>query len=78
MRVVHGSSEQYTTAQIEIASLNTGQQIEEDQKMNIRQKLAQFVAYQRTVRELDALDNRQLSDLGIQRADIKRVARAGL
>ncbi len=44
--------------------------------MNIRQKLAQFVAYQRTVRELDALDNRQLNDLGIQRADIRRVARA--
>ncbi len=76
MRVVHGSFEQCATAQIETASLNTGQQIEEDQKMNIRQKLAQFVAYQRTVRELDALDNRQLSDLGIQRADIKRVARA--
>lgn len=44
--------------------------------MNIRQKLAQYVAYQRTVRELAALDNRSLSDLGIQRADIKRIARA--
>lgn len=44
--------------------------------MNIRQKLSQFVAYQRTVRELTALDNRQLNDLGINRSDIKRVARA--
>jgi uncharacterized protein YjiS (DUF1127 family) len=76
MRVTHGSFEQYTTAQIEVAYLDTGHQIEGDQKMNIRQKLAQFVAYQRTVRELDALDNRQLNDLGIQRADIKRLARA--
>lgn len=43
--------------------------------MNIRQKLAQFAAYQRTVRELAALDNRQLNDLGIHRGDIKSVAR---
>ena len=44
--------------------------------MNIRQKLAQFAQYQQTVRELAALDNRQLNDLGIIRADIKNVARA--
>jgi uncharacterized protein YjiS (DUF1127 family) len=44
--------------------------------MTIRQKLAQFAAYQRTVRELAALDNRQLNDLGINRADIKVLARA--
>lgn len=43
--------------------------------MNIRQKIAQYVAYQRTVRELASLDNRSLNDLGITRADIKRVAR---
>ena len=43
--------------------------------MNIRQKLAQFVQYQQTVRELSALDNRQLKDLGITRADIKTIAR---
>ena len=43
--------------------------------MTIRQKLAQYAAYQRTVRELSSLDNRSLSDLGINRADIKRVAR---
>ena len=34
--------------------------------MNIRQKIAQFAAYQRTVRELNALTGRQLNDLGIQ------------
>ncbi len=44
--------------------------------MNIRQKLAQFAQYQQTVRELNALDNRQLSDLGINRFDIKTIARA--
>jgi uncharacterized protein YjiS (DUF1127 family) len=44
--------------------------------MNIRQKIAQFAQYQQTVRELSALDNRQLSDLGINRTDIKAVARA--
>ena len=43
--------------------------------MTIRQKLAQFAAYQRTVRELSALDGRRLQDLGITRADIKSIAR---
>lgn len=43
--------------------------------MTIRQKIAEFAAYQRTVRELSALDNRQLSDLGITRGDIKNIAR---
>jgi len=43
--------------------------------MNIREKLAQYVQYRQTVRELTSLSNRQLSDLGIARADIKAVAR---
>jgi|EndMetStandDraft_2_1072991.scaffolds.fasta_scaffold1980259_2 uncharacterized protein YjiS (DUF1127 family) len=43
--------------------------------MNIRQKIAQFAAYRRTVRELSALDTRQLQDVGIFRTDIKTVAR---
>ncbi|HEV7719008.1 MAG TPA: DUF1127 domain-containing protein [Arsenicitalea sp.] len=44
--------------------------------MNIREKIAKFAAYQRTVRELAALDNRQLNDLGITRGDIKNIARS--
>jgi len=43
--------------------------------MNIRQKFAQYAQYQRTIRELNALDNRQLADLGITRSDIKQIAR---
>jgi uncharacterized protein YjiS (DUF1127 family) len=43
--------------------------------MNIRQRLAQFAQYQRTLRELNSLDSRQLNDLGITRADIKNIAR---
>lgn len=43
--------------------------------MNIRQKFAQMVQYHRTVRELSALDARQLRDLGITRADIHDIAR---
>ena len=43
--------------------------------MNIRQKIAKFAQYQRTMRELNALDTRQLSDLGITRTDIQRIAR---
>lgn len=43
--------------------------------MNIRQKLSQIIAYNRTVRELSSLSNVQLRDLGITRDDIKSVAR---
>ncbi|WDR02687.1 DUF1127 domain-containing protein [Devosia algicola] len=43
--------------------------------MNIRQKLAQFAQYQQTVRELNSLDTRSLNDLGINRYDIKNLAR---
>jgi uncharacterized protein YjiS (DUF1127 family) len=43
--------------------------------MDIRKTLRKWAAYQQTVRELAALDNRQLSDLGITRTDIQRIAR---
>lgn len=43
--------------------------------MGIRKTLRKWNAYQQTVRELASLDNRQLDDLGIGRADIQRIAR---
>jgi uncharacterized protein YjiS (DUF1127 family) len=43
--------------------------------MDIRKTFRQWAAYQQTVRELNTLDNRQLSDLGINRGDINRLAR---
>ncbi|MCP8884329.1 DUF1127 domain-containing protein [Devosia sp. XJ19-1] len=43
--------------------------------MNITKKLADFARYQRTLRELNALDNRQLHDLGITKGDIRAIAR---
>jgi uncharacterized protein YjiS (DUF1127 family) len=43
--------------------------------MGIRQTFKRWSAYQQTVRELAALDNRQLNDLGISRVDIQRIAR---
>lgn len=43
--------------------------------MGIRQTLKRWQAYQQTVRELAALDNRSLNDLGISRGDIQRIAR---
>ena len=43
--------------------------------MGIRTTLRKWAAYQQTVRELASLDNRQLSDLGISRTDIQRIAR---
>ena len=43
--------------------------------MGIRQTLKKWAAYQQTVRELAALDNRQLTDLGLTRTDIQRIAR---
>lgn len=46
--------------------------------MTIRKKIAQFVAYNRTVRELNSLSNAQLRDLGITRHDIRDVARGAI
>jgi uncharacterized protein YjiS (DUF1127 family) len=43
--------------------------------MDIRKTFRKWAAYQQTVRELTALDNRQLNDLGISPTDISRVAR---
>ena len=43
--------------------------------MDIRKTFKKWAAYQQTVRELAALDNRQLNDLGISRTDINRIAR---
>lgn len=43
--------------------------------MNIRKTFQKWSAYNQTVRELNALGNRELGDLGINRADIQRIAR---
>ncbi len=43
--------------------------------MDLRKTIRKWAAYQQTVRELAALDNRQLNDLGISRTDIQRIAR---
>lgn len=47
----------------------------ETEMTTLRQKISQFAAYQRTVRELTQLSNVQLRDLGITRDDIKAVAK---
>ena len=44
--------------------------------MTMLQKLANYAQYRRTVRELNALDSAQLRDVGLNRRDIKSVARA--
>lgn len=41
----------------------------------IARKLRQHSRYSETVRELQRMSNRELSDLGIARSDIARVAR---
>lgn len=43
--------------------------------MTIREKIAKFAQYQRTMRELNQLEDRQLRDLGISRADFRAIAR---
>lgn len=40
----------------------------------LRKRYARWQRYSRTVKELDALSNRDLADLGISRSDIKRLA----
>lgn len=41
----------------------------------LKTRIASWQRYNRTVNELSALSNRELSDLGIARGDIHRVAR---
>lgn len=43
--------------------------------MTILQKIANYAAYRRTVRELKGLDASQLRDIGINRSDIRAIAR---
>jgi uncharacterized protein YjiS (DUF1127 family) len=44
----------------------------------LAQSYRQFREYRATVMELGMLEDRELADLGIARADISRVARAAL
>jgi len=46
--------------------------------MNIAQKLNTWRKYRETVNELGRMTDRELSDLGIGRADIRRVARTAV
>lgn len=42
--------------------------------MGLKKTFRKWALYQQTVRELNALDNRELHDIGISRAEIQRVA----
>ena len=66
---VHGVHLLITTGWLYIRVINR-----RGTEMTIRQRLAQFAQYQRTMRELSNLDTRQLNDLGITRADFKAIA----
>ncbi|MBW6420151.1 DUF1127 domain-containing protein [Rhizobium sp. XQZ8] len=46
--------------------------------MNIAQKLTTWRKYRETVNELGRMTDRELSDLGIGRSDIRRVARTAV
>lgn len=43
--------------------------------MNIAQEFRNWRRYRSTVAELNSLSNRELSDLGIHRADIRAIAK---
>ncbi|MDX0489673.1 DUF1127 domain-containing protein [Sinorhizobium medicae] len=46
--------------------------------MNVARSLNDWRKYRQTVNELGRMTNRELDDLGINRADIRSVARASL
>jgi uncharacterized protein YjiS (DUF1127 family) len=46
--------------------------------MKLLRKITDYATYRRTVRELSALDNNQLKDLGISRYEIPSIARAAI
>ncbi len=55
-----------------------GQAPKKDTIMNIAKKLTSWRKYRETVTELGRMTDRELSDLGIGRADIRRVARTAV
>lgn len=55
-----------------------GKGLERDTTMNIAQKLSSWRKYRETVNELGRMSDRELNDLGIGRADIRRVARTAV
>lgn len=55
-----------------------GKGLERDKIMNIAQKLTTWRKYRETVNELGRMSDRELNDLGIGRADIRRVARSAV
>jgi uncharacterized protein YjiS (DUF1127 family) len=44
--------------------------------MNVARTLSAWVKFRQTVNELDRMSSRELQDLGIDRTDIRRIARA--
>ena len=54
------------------------QTLEKEKAMNIARSFATWRKYRQTVVELDRMSNRELTDLGIARSDIQRVARAAV
>ena len=44
----------------------------------LRQSFADYRAYQATYEELNALNDRELADLGLSRADVRDVAREAI
>ena len=46
--------------------------------MNVARSLNNWIKYRQTVAELGRMSTRELQDLGIARADIRRVARAAI
>lgn len=48
---------------------------ERDKTMSMARSFNSWIKYRRTVSELDRMSTRELSDLGISREDIRRVAR---
>jgi uncharacterized protein YjiS (DUF1127 family) len=74
MHQSHGFVEKTPSAQCLRPALSSACK-QQETTMDIRKTFKKWAAYQQTVRELAALDNRQLNDLGISRTDISRVAR---
>ncbi len=46
--------------------------------MNFAQSYKNWRTYRNTIAELDRLSTRELNDLGIARADIRRIARSAI
>lgn len=63
---------------IEFSGRTARDELEKEMTMNVARSFSKWRKYRQTCNELARMTDRELTDIGVQRADIARVARAAI